>query len=140
MYAYDRNKATALLTEAGHGNGLTLSLKLPPTPYARRGGEVIASQLAAIGVKTDIIQVEWAQWLEQVFKGRDYDLTVISHTEPMDIGIYARSEVNTSELQSLMRISYAVFCLKKKKQPTQQQQTNNRTYINPRASHTYYHK
>src|SRR3546814_6016328 len=32
----------------------------------------------------------------------------------------ARSEEHTSELQSLMRISYAVFCLKKKKQPTQQ--------------------
>src|SRR3546814_5724136 len=29
-----------------------------------------------------------------------------------------RSEEHTSELQSLMRISYAVFCLKKKKQPT----------------------
>src|SRR3546814_10037667 len=31
----------------------------------------------------------------------------------------ARSEEHTSELQSLMRISYAVFCLKKKKQTTQ---------------------
>src|SRR3546814_1753646 len=30
-----------------------------------------------------------------------------------------RSEEHTSELQSLMRISYAVFCLKKKKKPTQ---------------------
>src|SRR3546814_3190716 len=30
---------------------------------------------------------------------------------------YDRSEEHTSELQSLMRISYAVFCLKKKKQP-----------------------
>src|SRR3546814_4614131 len=29
-----------------------------------------------------------------------------------------RSEEHTSELQSLMRISYAVFCLKKKKEPT----------------------
>src|SRR3546814_1143155 len=29
-------------------------------------------------------------------------------------GIWARSEEHTSELQSLMRISYAVFCLKKK--------------------------
>src|SRR3546814_7484100 len=29
--------------------------------------------------------------------------------------IYGRSEEHTSELQSLMRISYAVFCLKKKK-------------------------
>src|SRR3546814_5531563 len=33
--------------------------------------------------------------------------------EPFD-----RSEEHTSELQSLMRISYAVFCLKKKKQKT----------------------
>src|SRR3546814_6685619 len=31
-------------------------------------------------------------------------------------GIIIRSEEHTSELQSLMRISYAVFCLKKKKQ------------------------
>src|SRR3546814_8444628 len=31
-------------------------------------------------------------------------------------GITSRSEEHTSELQSLMRISYAVFCLKKKKQ------------------------
>src|SRR3546814_6900407 len=30
-------------------------------------------------------------------------------------GIWTRSEEHTSELQSLMRISYAVFCLKKKK-------------------------
>src|SRR3546814_8085687 len=33
-------------------------------------------------------------------------------------GRRARSEEHTSELQSLMRISYAVFCLKKKKQTT----------------------
>src|SRR3546814_1804413 len=45
-------------------------------------------------------------------------------------GHVARSEEHTSELQSLMRISYAVFCLKKKKQPQkhskkQDTQTNN---------------
>src|SRR3546814_5819669 len=33
-------------------------------------------------------------------------------------GAHIRSEEHTSELQSLMRISYAVFCLKKKKQLT----------------------
>src|SRR3546814_4526210 len=33
---------------------------------------------------------------------------------PQGIGIKLRSEEHTSELQSLMRISYAVFCLKKK--------------------------
>src|SRR3546814_2665868 len=42
-----------------------------------------------------------------------------------DTGLKARSEEHTSELQSLMRISYAVFCLKKKKNMTteQRQQT-----------------
>src|SRR3546814_9320785 len=34
------------------------------------------------------------------------------------VGVAARSEEHTSELQSLMRISYAVFCLKKKKTTT----------------------
>src|SRR3546814_2955300 len=38
-----------------------------------------------------------------------------------------RSEEHTSELQSLMRISYAVFCLKKKK-TTQTRQHNITTY------------
>src|SRR3546814_6052902 len=39
----------------------------------------------------------------------------LSAPEAFD-GSGARSEEHTSELQSLMRISYAVFCLKKKKQ------------------------
>src|SRR3546814_5970148 len=38
-----------------------------------------------------------------------------------------RSEEHTSELQSLMRISYAVFCLKKKKKITHNIQTHNKT-------------
>src|SRR3546814_1923136 len=42
-----------------------------------------------------------------------------------------RSEEHTSELQSLMRISYAVFCLKKKKQQTQ-------NIINPTDRRTLY--
>src|SRR3546814_10902579 len=53
-----------------------------------------------------------------------------------DAAAYAqRSEEHTSELQSLMRISYAVFCLKKKKRKTiqknktQQQKTLNSSLI-----------
>src|SRR3546814_6903647 len=41
----------------------------------------------------------------------------------------ARSEEHTSELQSLMRISYAVFCLKKKKTKIR---INHTTYIKPK--------
>src|SRR3546814_4202387 len=38
--------------------------------------------------------------------------------DPPKVGFIMRSEEHTSELQSLMRISYAVFCLKKKKNTT----------------------
>ncbi len=89
-YPLDLEKARALMAEAGHAEGFKATIKLPPPSYARRGGEIIASQLSEIGIELEIIPVEWAQWLEQAFRGKDYDLTIVSHTEPMDIGIYAR--------------------------------------------------
>ena len=89
-YPHDINKAIKLLAEAGFPNGFRATLKLPPPSYARRGGEIVASQLRKVGIKLEIIPVEWAQWLDQVFKNKDFDLTIVSHTEPMDIGIYTR--------------------------------------------------
>jgi peptide/nickel transport system substrate-binding protein len=88
---HDPEQARALLAEAGV-DGLTLSLKLPPPAYARRGGEIVAAQLRAVGIETEIANLEWAQWLEEVFRGHDFDLTIVAHTEPMDIGIYARPD------------------------------------------------
>ena len=90
--AYDPEQAKALLAEAGFAEGFETTLHLPPPSYARRGGEIIAAQLAAVGIKAEIINVEWAQWLETVFRGKNFGLTIVSHTEPMDIGIYARPE------------------------------------------------
>src|SRR3546814_7127126 len=46
---------------------------------------------------------------------------------PKAISDYKRSEEHTSELQSLMRISYAVFCLKKKKTKTNTTNTSNKS-------------
>src|SRR3546814_4787604 len=46
---------------------------------------------------------------------RDEIARAIAHNDRMVLRAIARSEEHTSELQSLMRISYAVFCLKKKK-------------------------
>ncbi|MBP6015058.1 MAG: ABC transporter substrate-binding protein [Alphaproteobacteria bacterium] len=91
-YPFDVAKAKALLAEAGRASDITLTLRLPPAPYARRGGEVIAAQLKAIGITAKIENIEWAQWLDQVFGRGDFDLTIVSHTEPNDIGIYARDE------------------------------------------------
>ena len=36
------------------------------------------------------MNIEWGQWLDQVFKRTDYDATIISHTEARDLDIYAR--------------------------------------------------
>ena len=90
--AYDPEMARKLLAEAGYPDGFKTTLKLPPPSYARRGGEIIAAQLRAVGIETEISNLEWAQWLEQVFRGKDYGLTIVSHTEPFDIGIYARPD------------------------------------------------
>ncbi|MEL6997037.1 MAG: ABC transporter substrate-binding protein [Pseudomonadota bacterium] len=90
--AYDPEKAKALLAEAGLADGFKTTLKLPPPSYARRGGEIIAAQLRAVGIETEISNLEWAQWLEQVFRGKDFGLTIVSHTEPMDIGIYGNPD------------------------------------------------
>ncbi|MEL6920695.1 MAG: ABC transporter substrate-binding protein [Pseudomonadota bacterium] len=91
-YPYDPEKAKALLAEAGFADGISGTLKLPPPSYARRGGEIIAAQLREVGIDMEIVPVEWGQWLEQVFNAKDYDLTIVSHTEPNDIAIYARDD------------------------------------------------
>jgi peptide/nickel transport system substrate-binding protein len=87
MNPYNPEKAKALLKEAGVTTPLNVTLTLPPPPYARKSGEIIASQLAKVGVVAKIENVEWAQWLSGAFKG-NFDLTVISHVEPLDFDRY----------------------------------------------------
>lgn len=125
--AYDPDKAKALLKEAGYESGLTVSLKLPPPAYARRGGEIIAAQLRDVGITAQIENLEWAQWLEQVFKGKDFNLTIVSHTEPMDIGIYANPDYyfqyDNPEFQELMKAFAAETDPAKRTSMLQQAQT-----------------
>ena len=90
QYPYDPTLAKQLITEAGHADGIDLTLTLPPPAYARRGGEVIAAMLEAAGFNVTVRNLEWAQWLDQVFTNKNYDITIVSHTEPLDIDIYAR--------------------------------------------------
>src|SRR3546814_4641072 len=75
---------------------------------ARRGAEQLLAQLdERVHRPAD---VEEQQQLDRVAPLRAH-----ADVEPA-LPRGARSEEHTSELQSLMRISYAVFCLKKKKQ------------------------
>src|SRR3546814_1299069 len=69
-----------------------------------------------------------------LFKGLDSKISSYDHSKIfvpfmiylIRIALINRSEEHTSELQSLMRISYAVFCLKKKKIKT----INNQFVVN----------
>jgi peptide/nickel transport system substrate-binding protein len=89
---HDPQLARRLLAQAGYAKGFKAKLSLPPVTYARRSGEIIAAQLAGVGITVELVPIEWAQWLAQVLVGRDYDLTIVSHTEPDDIDFFARSE------------------------------------------------
>ncbi len=89
---FNIDKARSLLAEAGIKTPLELSLKLPPPPYARQGGEVIAAQLAKVGIIAKIENVEWAQWLSGTYNNKNYDLTIISHVEPFDLGNFAKKD------------------------------------------------
>ncbi|HEU4518019.1 MAG TPA: ABC transporter substrate-binding protein, partial [Microvirga sp.] len=88
---YDPARAKALLAEAGYGSGLSISIKSPQMAYASRSAELLAAMLAEVGVELRIVPTEFpAKWIEEVFRGKDYDMTIVAHAEPLDIDIYAR--------------------------------------------------
>lgn len=88
-YPHDPDLARQLLAEAGYPNGLTARLVLPPFWYARIAGLVVTAQLAAAGVRLETQEVTWVEWLERVYRAHDFDMTIVAHTEPNDIHIYA---------------------------------------------------
>ena len=91
VYAYDPDRARELLAEA-EATDLTLEMVLPPVSYAERGGEIIASQLAEVGITASITNVEWGVWLEDVFENYDYDMSIVAHVEPLDLAQYGNAE------------------------------------------------
>jgi len=92
MYPHDIAKARELMAAAGYPQGFAMTLKLPPPSYARRGGEIVASQLGKIGIRLRIENLEWAQWLDQVYSRHAYDMSIVGHAEPLDYDIYARDD------------------------------------------------
>ncbi|MEO0937109.1 MAG: ABC transporter substrate-binding protein [Pseudomonadota bacterium] len=87
-YPHDSAKAQAMFEEAGMGQELTL--RLPPFPYATRSGEIIQAQLAEAGITVKVENVEWGFWIDEVFRKQNYDMTIIAHTSPNDLGNFAR--------------------------------------------------
>lgn len=84
-YPYDAERARRLLSEAGYASGLTLDLALPQ-PYAAHieAGQLVQAMLARVGVTARTRVVEWGFWLSRVYRGGEYDLTIIGHTGKLD--------------------------------------------------------
>lgn len=92
-FPYNPEKARQLLDEAGYPDGFEATIKLPAIySYSRRAGEVIADMLSHVNIKLNIEIVEWGQWIERIFKKKEYQLTMIGHVEAWDIGIYAKPD------------------------------------------------
>jgi peptide/nickel transport system substrate-binding protein len=107
---YDPGKARKLLAEAGYANGFDAVLKVAPQYYYTvRTGEILVNQLAKVGVRVKIEQIEWTQWLSQVFREANYDMSIIGHAEPWDINNYANPKYyfrwDNSEFQRLFEES-----------------------------------
>ncbi len=84
-YPYDPERARRLLAEAGHAAGLSLDLALPQ-PYTSHveAGQIVQAMLGKVGISARPRVVEWGFWLSRVFRGGEYDLTVIGHTGKLD--------------------------------------------------------
>src|SRR3546814_5678427 len=92
------------------------------TEQARFGGwQRIAAKSKSIQIRHDVRQPRRRHIIEMLERGKRHVLArtiACRHRVQSDPRFgkgLQRSEEHTSELQSLMRISYAVFCLKKKK-------------------------
>src|SRR3546814_9938480 len=100
------------LREARGARGLDVEPEPRPQPL----GDRLAQAGTRIGAGEDADQRDADLYRRQ-------EAPRIGGKLPRDLGaaappLFGRSEEHTSELQSLMRISYAVFCLKKKKTTT----------------------
>jgi peptide/nickel transport system substrate-binding protein len=85
-YPFDAAKAKALLG----GKTYNVKMRIPNLPYAVASAQVVKSQLAQVGITADIEPLEFpARWLDVVFKQGDYDMSIINHVEPRDMGIFA---------------------------------------------------
>ena len=90
-YSFDLSKAKTLM-EASNVNIKPLRLLVPPPTYARYASVHISQMLEQIDIPVNVELVTWQQWMQRVYIEKDYDLTVIAHTEANDLAIYAKDD------------------------------------------------
>jgi len=106
-YPYDVKLAKDLLKKAGYPNGFSMTLDVPPVPYALASQEFLVASLAKVGIKATIKPVAFGEWLDRIFSKANYDMTIIAHVERGDMSIYANPgyyfRYNSAAYQALIK-------------------------------------
>lgn len=77
LYPYNVEKAKQLLQEAGVGN-LSFTITVPSNyQFHVDTAQIIVEQLKQAGITAKIQLVEWADWLTNVYKGGNYEATIV---------------------------------------------------------------
>ncbi|MDD6034643.1 MAG: ABC transporter substrate-binding protein [Lachnospiraceae bacterium] len=90
-YSYQPEKAKELLADAGYNenNPLSFVLKVPSNyDFHVATAQVLVEQYRKLGVNAEIQLIEWSAWLSDVYKGRDYEATIVgldSALAPSDV-------------------------------------------------------
>jgi len=118
---YDPAKAKKLFAEAGYPNGFDAVLKVAPQYYYTvRTAELLVNQFAKVGLRVKIEQIEWGQWLSQVWKDANYDMSIIGHAEAWDIGNFANPKYyfrwDNADFQKLFKESEVTVDDKKRRE------------------------
>lgn len=85
--AYNPADARKLLKAAGKEN-LTLSLTYANV-YPAAIGDLLTTDLKAVGITLKVQQVDFTTWINKVFLGHDYQLSMVNHDESHDFGNWA---------------------------------------------------
>ena len=90
LYPHDINRAKALMKDAGFDESHPLSLTLTyPNIYGTQIGDQLRSQLKPAGIDLKVNVVEFTTWLQDVYKNKQYDLSMVDHNESHDFGQWA---------------------------------------------------
>lgn len=106
LYPHNIDRAKSLMKDAGFDKSHPLQLSLTyPNIYGTQLGDQLRSQLEAVGIDLRVNVVEFTTWLQDVYKNKQYDLSMVDHNESHDFGQWADPTYyygyNNSKVQDL---------------------------------------
>ena len=90
LYPHNVDRAKELMKKAGFDESHPLQLSLTyPNIYGTQIGDQLRSQLKPVGIDLKVNVVEFTTWLQDVYKNKQYDLSMVDHNESHDFGQWA---------------------------------------------------